>query len=75
MDTWTVSDKGLMWLRDYLPSSEYFSNSRIMTFGYDSDLTDPGTVAGLENWAESLIRCLSEVRASEEVSSELRGVS
>ncbi|RSL89038.1 hypothetical protein CEP51_001414 [Fusarium floridanum] len=66
IDTWTASDKGLMWLRDYLPSSEYFSNSRIMTFGYDSDLTDPGTVAGLDNWAESLIHCLSEVRASEE---------
>ena len=61
MDTWTVSDKGLMWLRDYLPSSGYFSNSRIMTFGYDSDLTDSATVAGLEN--------------CEEVSSELRGVS
>lgn len=66
MDTWTVSSKGLMWLRDYLPSSEYFSNTRIMTFGYDSDLTDPSTVAGLENWAESLIHCLSEVRTSKE---------
>ncbi|KAJ3458216.1 hypothetical protein MRS44_012325 [Fusarium solani] len=63
IDTWNASDKGIMWLRDYLPSSEYFSNSRIMTFGYDSDLTDPGTVAGLDNWAESLIHCLSEERA------------
>lgn len=43
-----------------------------MTFGYDSDLTDPGTVAGLDNWAESLIHCLSEVRASKEVTNELR---
>lgn len=43
-----------------------------MTFGYDSDLTDQGTVAELDNWAESLIHCLSEVRTSEEVSSELR---
>ncbi|UPK94698.1 hypothetical protein LCI18_005633 [Fusarium solani-melongenae] len=41
-------------------------NSRIMTFGYDSDLTDSATVAGLENWAESLIHGLSEVRTSEE---------
>ncbi|RSM18346.1 hypothetical protein CDV31_002865 [Fusarium ambrosium] len=66
IDTWTASDKGIMWLRDYLPSSEGFSNSRIMTFGYDSDPTNKGTVARLENWAESLLHCLNEVRTSEE---------
>ncbi|KAI8659743.1 hypothetical protein NCS56_01192100 [Fusarium sp. Ph1] len=66
IDTWNASDKGILWLRDYLPSSEYFNSSRIMTFGYDSDLTDQGTVAELDNWAESLIHCLSEVRTSEE---------
>ncbi|RSL62603.1 hypothetical protein CEP54_005629 [Fusarium duplospermum] len=66
IDTWTASDNGLMWLRDYLPSLEHFSNSRIMTFGYDSDLRDQKSVAGLENWAELLIHCISEVRTSEE---------
>ncbi|RTE71617.1 hypothetical protein BHE90_013980 [Fusarium euwallaceae] len=38
VDTWTAKN-GKMWLRDYLPSTGYFSQSRVMTFGYDSDLT------------------------------------
>ncbi|KAJ3538330.1 hypothetical protein NM208_g5949 [Fusarium decemcellulare] len=65
MDTWTA-DNGDMWLRDYLPSSEYFTKSRIMTFGYDSDLTDKKTVMTLENWAQTLLRNLDEVRRSPE---------
>ncbi|KAF5012463.1 hypothetical protein FDECE_1515 [Fusarium decemcellulare] len=65
IDTWTA-DNGDMWLRDYLPSSEYFTKSRIMTFGYDSDLTNKKTVMTLENWAESLLHNLNEVRRSPE---------
>ncbi|RBA12697.1 hypothetical protein FPRO05_04147 [Fusarium proliferatum] len=55
-----------MWLRDFLPEHEKFKNSRIMTFGYDSDLTDKRTVMELGNWAESLLRSLDEVRTGGE---------
>ncbi|TVY69839.1 Protein SERAC1 [Fusarium oxysporum f. sp. cubense] len=51
-----------MWLRDFLPEHENFKNSRVMTFGYDSDLTDRSTVMELENWAETLLQSLDEVR-------------
>jgi hypothetical protein len=57
-----------MWLRDFLPEHEKLKNSRIMTFGYDSDVTDRSTVMELENWAESLLRSLDEVRTGDEVS-------
>ncbi|SCN65891.1 uncharacterized protein FFB20_12367 [Fusarium fujikuroi] len=64
MDTWTAVN-GKMWLRDLLPEHENFINSRIMTFGYDSDLTDKITVMGLDDWAETLLRSLNEVRTSD----------
>ncbi|KAH7493324.1 hypothetical protein FOMA001_g2044 [Fusarium oxysporum f. sp. matthiolae] len=64
IDTWTA-DSGKMWLRDFLPEHESFKNSRVMTFGYDSDLTDRSTVMELENWAETLLQSLNEVRTSE----------
>ncbi|KAL9565577.1 hypothetical protein ACKAV7_009759 [Fusarium commune] len=65
MDTWTA-DNGQMWLRDFLPEHEKFKDSRIMTFGYDWDVTDRSTVMELENWAESLLRSLDEVRTGDE---------
>ncbi|KAF5713070.1 hypothetical protein FMUND_8089 [Fusarium mundagurra] len=59
IDTWTA-DHGKMWLRDLLPEHPNFENSRIMTFGYDSDLTDRSTVMELENWVDTLLRSLNE---------------
>ncbi|KAF4498687.1 hypothetical protein FAGAP_5165 [Fusarium agapanthi] len=73
IDTWTT-DRGKMWLRDLLPEHPNFENSRIMTFGYDSDLTDRSTVMELENWAETLLRSLNEVRTGDKVATITRGV-
>ncbi|RSL40453.1 hypothetical protein CEP54_016115 [Fusarium duplospermum] len=57
IDTWTAKN-GKMWLRDYLPSTGYFSKSRVMTFGYDSDLTSKKSVMTVDSWADSLLRYL-----------------
>ncbi|KAG9508317.1 hypothetical protein J7337_001881 [Fusarium musae] len=70
MDTWTAGN-GTMWLRDLLPEHENFKNSRIMTFGYDSDLTDRITVMGLNDWAATLLRSLDEVRIGDKAMSQL----
>ncbi|KAF5659795.1 hypothetical protein FCIRC_12351 [Fusarium circinatum] len=64
IDTWTA-DRGKMWLRDLLPEHQNFENSRIMTFGYDSDLTDKSNVMVLENWAETLLVSLNQVRTED----------
>ncbi|KAH8766533.1 hypothetical protein BGZ57DRAFT_1017541 [Hyaloscypha finlandica] len=61
-DTWTVSNGGSMWPRDFLPSPKNFPNSRIMTFGYDSDLTDSTTLLTMESCAQSLLRRVNEAR-------------
>lgn len=66
MDTWTTTSNK-MWLRDFLPVSEYFAKSRVMTFGYDSDLTDHRSVMRIENWAQSLLDSVNQVRLSNEV--------
>ena len=66
MDTWTAANNK-MWLRDFLPVSEYFAKSRIMTFGYDSDLTDSRSVMRIENWAQSLLDSVNQVRLSNKV--------
>jgi hypothetical protein len=34
--TWT--DGSSLWLRDFLPDSEHFKNTRVMTFGYESSI-------------------------------------
>ncbi|KAH7190862.1 hypothetical protein DER44DRAFT_707818 [Fusarium oxysporum] len=64
IDTWTANN-GRMWLIDFLPVSNHFKGSRIMTFGFDSDLTDRSTVMELENWAETLLLSLNEVRTTD----------
>ncbi|KAJ4319924.1 hypothetical protein N0V84_006107 [Fusarium piperis] len=65
IDTWTAKN-GKMWLRDYLPSTGYFNESRIMTFGYDSDLTSKESVMTVDNWADSLLQYLSLIRRSQQ---------
>lgn len=67
IDTWTAKN-GKMWLRDYLPSTGYFGESRVMTFGYDSDLTSKQSVMTVDSWADSLLQYLGLVRKSQEVS-------
>ncbi|KAF4946473.1 hypothetical protein FGADI_11111 [Fusarium gaditjirri] len=70
MDTWTAGN-GKMWLRDLLPEHDKFKNSRIMTFGYDSDLTDRDTVMELNDWAATLLRSLNEARTGDTAMAQL----
>ncbi|KAF4983470.1 hypothetical protein FZEAL_1199 [Fusarium zealandicum] len=54
-----------MWLRDHLPSE--VPRSRIMTFAYNSNLTDGKSINhGLKDFADSLIDALKYVRASDD---------
>ncbi|KAG5793107.1 hypothetical protein H9Q69_007845 [Fusarium xylarioides] len=71
IDTWTATN-GKMWFRDFLPEDETFKSSRIMIFGYDSDLTDRSTVMELENWADTLLRSVNEVRTGDKAMTQLR---
>ncbi|KAF8541447.1 hypothetical protein BDD12DRAFT_803703 [Trichophaea hybrida] len=48
-----------MWLCDFLP--ERFPRSRIMTYGYDSSLTDPNQ-ARLTDYRRNLLVCLKNAR-------------
>jgi hypothetical protein len=69
MDTWTAKENNTMWLRDVLPTTTYFKKSRIMTFGYDSDMRAKGTVMNMEDWAQTLLTSVNSVRMSEKVCS------
>jgi hypothetical protein len=69
MDSWTAKENNKMWLRDLLPNTTYFKQSRIMTFGYDGDKRAKGTVMNLEDWAQTLLTSVNSVRMSEEVCS------
>ncbi|KAF4626234.1 hypothetical protein G7Y89_g11926 [Cudoniella acicularis] len=64
MDTWTA-DGNMIWLRDILPTSDYFKESRIMTFGYDSDLTAGDSVMEVEDWARTLLTTVNNARSSQ----------
>ncbi|KAI9904940.1 hypothetical protein N3K66_001469 [Trichothecium roseum] len=63
-DTWAANGK--MWLRDFLPLHARFRRSRIMTFGYSSLIGDEDNVAGMSEWAHSLLTALATARKSED---------
>jgi hypothetical protein len=48
-----------MWLRDFLP--EEFANTRIMTYGYDSNLRNPNR-ANLTDYRRNFGQCLQNAR-------------
>lgn len=62
-----------MWLRDFLPLHARFRRSRIMTFGYSSLIGDENNVAGMSEWAHSLLTALATARKSEEVRHTQKG--
>ena len=55
-----------MWLRDLLPGSTPFSDSRIMTFGYNSTLVNRKSNDRINDWADELLRQVGYVRTSVE---------
>ena len=63
-DTWMGVSK--MWLRDLLPGSTPFANSRIMTFGYNSTLVNKTSNDRINDWADELLRQVGYVRTSVE---------
>ncbi|KAN0070951.1 Alpha/Beta hydrolase fold [Elaphomyces granulatus] len=66
-NTWTDKASGKLWLKDFLPDSEYFRNSRIMTFGYDARPWlrpggDPATTGRSFTFSESLLNAFRSKR-------------
>ncbi|KAJ2990949.1 hypothetical protein NUW58_g2706 [Xylaria curta] len=53
-----------MWLKDFLPLQPQFKQSRIMTYGYSSLLTDNVNTSGVAEWASGLLREISSARVS-----------
>ncbi|KAI0891825.1 hypothetical protein F4806DRAFT_500613 [Annulohypoxylon nitens] len=60
-DTWFYRDNGVMWLRDLLPRVGSFRKSRIMIFGYSSELCGENK-ANDKDFADSLIQQLKLTR-------------
>ena len=63
-DTWMATSK--MWLRDLLPNSTPFGESRIMIFGYDSTLFNRKSNDRIRDWADELLKQIGYVRVKEE---------
>jgi hypothetical protein len=63
-DTWTPHDHNNqppLWLRDFLPKT--IPSARILTFGYDADLTTR-TVLNIMGFAENLLAGLKANRGT-----------
>jgi hypothetical protein len=54
-----------MWLRDGLPHT--LSNTRIMTYGYDSRLYGSTSFASISSYGKSLLADIISARATPEV--------
>jgi len=68
-DTWTAPNS-TMWLRDLLPETEPFKQqSRIMTFGYSSQVRDRENLSGVIEWADYLLTQIGALRKTAIVSS------
>ena len=56
--TWTAGDK--LWLRDFLP--EQLPSARIFSYGYDSRVALSQSIAGVDDYARTLLDYLELVR-------------
>ena len=63
MDSFTSASK--LWLRDLLHEEGAFENARVMTYGYNSRLFDEKSTECLEDWANSLLHQLCDLRSTE----------
>ena len=63
--TWTEETSGKLWLRDFLPSQ--VSNTRIMSYGYDSSVAFSKSEIQLADVAVDLLNRLNDERGTHEV--------
>lgn len=61
-ETWTHDNRKL-WLRDFLPTN--MPNSRIFTFGYNSEVAFTKSKGTVDQFARSLLNALKRVRRGE----------
>lgn len=54
-----------MWLRDFFRKD--FPNTRTATYGYDSGLTDPKSIANMRSFVHGLLSEIEDFRSTEEV--------
>jgi hypothetical protein len=57
-----------MWLRDLLPQIPSFKKSRVMTFGYSSQLTNKLNISDVRDWSDHLLSKVGMARESASVS-------
>ncbi len=69
-DTW-AANKSVMWPREMLPETGPFRKSRVMSFGYSSQIRDRANKSGVLQWADSLLMQVGAVRDTQEVSASL----
>ncbi len=63
--SWRNRKSRQMWLRDFLPRD--VKNIRIMTYGYDTNLTDYEDNSTILDYRRTLVEQLGNARRSEEV--------
>ena len=68
-ESWESRSRPLMWLRDFLPPDLYAQGYRVrlLTFGYNSALTDKTTTPSIQHYARALFDSLSSERESKNV--------
>lgn len=65
--SWSLSDdSGDCWLRDFVPSD--LPNARVLIYGYDSKLDDPGCIDNIETMGSTLLQYLTTFRGNTNVS-------
>jgi len=69
--SWRATTNANMWLRDFLPAK--VKNSRILVYGYNSELTGPGakSFASILDMATTLVNNLKIARSRPNVSEYL----
>ncbi|KAL8654315.1 MAG: hypothetical protein Q9226_003490 [Calogaya cf. arnoldii] len=58
----TWQDEGKLWLQDFIPSQ--ITNTRVMSYGYDSLVAFSKSVAGVEDFAADLLNRLNDERST-----------
>ena len=69
INTWTHPKSKAFWLKDFLP--QQIPDARIMTFGYNADVTFSKSTAEIIDHAKSLLTSLVDKREEPEVGNSI----
>ncbi|KAK6504624.1 hypothetical protein TWF481_006563 [Arthrobotrys musiformis] len=64
--SWKASGKTTMWIEDFLTGEDFNDKFRVLLYGYDSQLAESTSVAGIPDFAGTFLAVIASARKADE---------